>query len=224
MAAGQSTRMGGIDKIFAPLLDLPLIAHTLDAFESFDGIDDIVLVLDPASRDKGQELSCQRGYRKVLAVCEGGSRRQDSVKNGLERLNGCSWVIVHDGARPCLDHEILDRGLQAAQETGAALAALPVTDTVKEVSAEGQVVATVPRDALWFAQTPQVFRYELLLQAHLQYIEAATDDATMLESMGHPVKVFRGSPENLKVTTPEDLDIAGAFLRARVEVLPPRAV
>ena len=72
--------MGGIDKIFAPLLDLPLIAHTLDAFESFDGIDDIVLVLDPASRDKGQELSCQRGYRKVLAVCEGGSRRQDSVK------------------------------------------------------------------------------------------------------------------------------------------------
>ena len=82
------------------------------------------------------------------------------------------------------------------------------------MSAEGQVVATVPRDALWFAQTPQVFRYELLLQAHLQYIEAATDDATMLESMGHPVKVFRGSPENLKVTTPEDLDIAGAFLRA----------
>ena len=219
VAAGTSSRMGGIDKIFAPILGTPLLAYALDQLEGFAPVSQIALVLDGKSLEQGRDLVAQRGYRKVSRICSGGRRRQDSVRLGLEALEPCDWVIVHDGARPCLDRLMLERGLDAAQEAGASVAGVPVKDTIKVVSPQHHVVDTPPRDTLWAAQTPQVFRYGLLIDAHQRCSQPVTDDAAMVESLGHQVKMFLGSYENLKVTTPEDLAVAEAFLRSRMEVL-----
>lgn len=218
VAAGGSSRMGGIDKIFALLLGIPLLAHVLDQMESFSPIDRIALVLGPGSVDRGKDLVRQRGYQKIVQVRAGGERRQDSVRAGLDALNtsaSCQWVIIHDGARPCLDGPMLQRGLEAARESGAAVAGVPVKDTIKVVTAQGLVADTPPRDTLWAAQTPQVFRFSLLWDAHQRCADPVTDDAAMVESLGYPVKMFLGSYENLKVTTPEDLDIAALLLQRR---------
>ncbi len=218
VAAGSSSRMGGVDKIFAPVLDRPLVCFALDQLEAFPPVTEIVLVLDSGSLTQGRELSRARGYRKVTHVCPGGKRRQDSVRSGLDALTPCDWVIVHDGARPCLDLPMLERGLAAVQEAGAAVAGVPVKDTIKVVSDQGAVVDTPDRKSLWAAQTPQIFRYDLLRDAHDRCIEDVTDDAMMVESLGHSVKMFLGSYENLKVTTPEDLILAEAFLKQREPV------
>ncbi|PKB71552.1 MAG: 2-C-methyl-D-erythritol 4-phosphate cytidylyltransferase [SAR202 cluster bacterium Io17-Chloro-G6] len=214
VAAGRSSRMGGVDKTFVPILGLPLVAHTIDRFESFPQVDQIVLVLAEESMDRGRELVQQRGYRKVSHVCPGGQRRQDSVRNGLESLSSCDWVLVHDGARPCFDEAMLQRGLDAAAECGSAVAGMPVKDTIKQVSPDQMVSETPDRSLLWAAQTPQVFQYQLLLDAHRTWTEDVTDDAAMVEALGHPVKMFLGAYENLKVTTADDLIIAEAFLKA----------
>ncbi len=218
VAAGKSSRMGDVDKIFTPLLGLPLIAFSLEQLESFPPVSEVALVLNAESRELGRELVQRRGYRKVQRICIGGPRRQDSVRLGLESLSPCHWVIVHDGARPCLDHPMLQRGLAAAAESGAAVAVagVPVKDTIKVVSTQNFVVSTPDRETLWAAQTPQVFRYDLLWDAHLRCAQPVTDDAAMVESLGHPVKMFLGSYENLKVTTAEDLVFAEAILRSRV--------
>jgi len=214
VAAGRSTRMGGVDKTFAPLLGVPLVAHTLDRFESSPLVDQVVLVLAEDSLDRGRKLVQERGYRKVARVCAGGQRRQDSVRSGLELLSPCDWVMVHDGARPCLDEAMLQRGLDAAAECGSAVAGVPVNDTIKLVSPDQMVKETPDRSSLWAAQTPQVFRYSLLLEAHRTCTGDVTDDAAMVEAMGHPVKMFLGAFQNIKVTTAEDLVIAESFLKA----------
>ena len=214
-AAGKSSRMGGLDKIFTPVLGKPLLSYSLDELESFPPVTQVALVLDPDSVQQGEELVRQLGYRKVVKVCPGGARRQDSVRLGLEALGPCDLVVVHDGARPCLDHCMLSRGLEAAREWGAAVAGVPVKDTIKVASPEALVVETPARETLWAAQTPQVFRYSLLWEAHQSCQGEFTDDASMLESLGHSVKMFLGSYQNLKVTTPEDLAVAEAFLAAR---------
>lgn len=218
VAAGKSTRMGGVDKIFAPILGVPLVAYALDQLEAFPPVSEIVLVLHPTALEQGRALLRQRRYRKVTGVCPGGERRQDSVQAGLNFLGSCAWVIVHDGARPCLDQALLQRGLQAAQEFGAAVAGVPVKDTIKVVSAQGMVQDTPDRLGLWAAQTPQIFRYQLLREAHRRSTQGVTDDAMMVESLGCPVKMFVGSYENLKVTTPQDLILAEALLRTRMPV------
>ena len=190
----------------------------MDQLEAFPPVTEIVLVLDSGSLTQGRELVDARGYRKVTHVCPGGKRRQDSVRSGLDALAPCDWVIVHDGARPCLDLPMLERGLAAGQEAGAAVAGVPVKDTIKVVSDQGAVVDTPDRKSLWAAQTPQIFRYDLLRDAHDRCIEDVTDDAMMVESLGHSVKMFLGSYENLKVTTPGDLSLAEAFLKQREPV------
>lgn len=214
VAAGRSTRMGGVDKTFAPIFGRPLVAHTLDRFESSSLIDQIVLVLAEDSLEQGRKLVEERDYEKVAHVCAGGQRRQDSVRNGLELLSPCDWVIVHDGARPCLDDAILQRGLDAAAECGSAVAGVPVKDTIKLVSPDQMVKDTPDRSQLWAAQTPQIFRHGLLLEAHQTCTQDVTDDAAMVESLGHPVKMFLGAYENIKVTTTDDLVIAETFLKA----------
>lgn len=214
VAAGRSTRMGGVDKTFVPILGLPLVAHTLGRFEAFTQVDQIVLVLAEESLDRGRELVQEQGYRKVDHVCAGGQRRQDSVRNGLELLSPCDWVFIHDGARPCLDAAMLQRGLDAAAYCGSAVAGVPVKDTIKLVSPDQMVNETPDRSLLWAAQTPQVFRYSLLMEAHRIYTEDVTDDATMVEALRHPVKMFQGSYQNIKVTTSDDLIAAEAFLKA----------
>ena len=216
--------MGGIDKIFAPVLGLPLVAYSLDQLERCPSVDWIVLVLDAKSLERGAALVRERAYRKVVQLCPGGERRQDSVFNGLEALAGCEWVIVHDGARPCLDDRMLRRGLAAAQECGAAVAGAPCKDTIKVVSPDMTVHDTPDRSTLWMAQTPQVFRYRILMDAHISSLNTGasdvTDDAMMVESLGYPVKMFLGAYENLKVTTPDDLALAEALLSDRAVARP----
>ena len=214
VAAGSSTRMGGVDKTFAPILGLPLVVHTINQFESSPLVDQIVLVVANDSVEQARELIQQQAYSKVTNICVGGRRRQDSVRYGLESLSGCEWVMVHDGARPCLDETILQRGLEAAFKYGSAVAGVPIKDTIKIVSPQ-QIVETTPdRSLLWAAQTPQVFRYQMLLDAHHAFDQEVTDDAGMIESLGHQVKMYLGSYENIKVTTSEDLVIAEAFLKS----------
>ena len=209
--------MGGVDKTFAPLLGTPLIAHTVERFEAHPAVTEIALVLAAESVERGQELAVARGWRKVAQVCAGGERRQDSVYNGLAALSPCDLVLVHDGARPCLDAATLERGIQAATEHGAAVAGTPVKDTIKRVSPELLVEETPERARLWAAQTPQVFRYGLLLEAHRACETDVTDDAAMVELLGHPVRMFEGTYENIKVTTAGDLVVAEAFLRQLME-------
>ena len=217
VAAGSSSRMEGVDKTFAPLLGRPLITHTLDRFEEFPPVSEIVLVLAAHSVEAGRALVRERGYRRVARVCAGGTRRQDSVRAGLEALQACEWAIVHDGARPGLDLDLLRRGIEAvaASPHGAAIAGVPVKDTIKVVAPDGRITGTPPRESLWAAQTPQIFACDLLRQAHAEFEGDATDDAMMVESLGHQVTMFPGSYENLKVTTPEDLVVVEAVLRGR---------
>ena len=214
VAAGNSTRMGGLDKTFAPVLGMPLVVHTIDQFESSSLVHQIVLVVAQDSVGRARELIQHRAYSKVTNVCVGGRRRQDSVRSGLEALSSCEWVMVHDGARPCLDEAILQRGLEAAFRYGSAIAGVPVKDTIKMVSPHQIVEKTPDRSLLWAAQTPQVFRYPMLLDAHRALNQDFTDDAAMIESLGHSVKMYLGSYENIKVTTSDDLVIAEAFLKS----------
>ena len=216
VAAGESSRMGGIDKIFQPLLGRPLISYTIGALQASPLVVEVVLVLSPDKVPIGRDLAAEADWGKVTSICAGGQRRQDSVRLGLERLAPCGWVAVHDGARPCVTPDLLERGLGEARETGAAVAAVPAKDTIKVVSPDGLVESTPPRDTLWLAQTPQIFRQDLLIEAHRSGGDAFTDDASMVEALGHRVKVFMGSYDNLKVTTPEDLAIVELFLGKRL--------
>jgi 2-C-methyl-D-erythritol 4-phosphate cytidylyltransferase len=205
--------MGGPDKLFSPLGGRPLLARTLAAFQDCSAIDRVVLVLAAESLAQGLTLAEEEGFSKVRTVCPGGRRRQDSVREGLEVLGSCAWVVIHDGARPLVTARLIEEGLAAAQETGAAVCALPAQDTVKRVDAQGRVVRTLDRRRLWLIQTPQVFRYDILRQAHKRSRRPATDDAALVERLGHRVQVYPGSPRNLKVTTPEDLALAEALLK-----------
>ena len=218
VAAGRSQRMAGGDKLWAPLTgpdgrSRPLLAYAVAAFQRCAAIERVALVLAHDALARGQDLVRDEGFDKVCAVVAGGARRQDSVRAGLDAAGVAGWVVVHDGARPLVTPELIERGLAAARETGAACCALPVPDTVKEAS-EGVIVRTLDRSRLWLAQTPQVFRYDLLMEAHLQAQGDATDDASMVEALGVRVKLFEGSPRNLKVTTPEDLALVQALLRS----------
>ena len=213
VAAGRSSRMGGTDKTFASLLGSPLIAHTVERFEAHPHVNEISLVLAEDSVERGRELASSMRWRKVTQVCCGGPRRQDSVLNGLEALTPCDIVMVHDGARPCVDNATLERGIRAAAEQGAAVAGVPVKDTIKVVSPGHLVEDTPDRARLWQAQTPQVFRYDILLEAHRLCTGEVTDDAAMVERLGYQVRMFEGTYENIKVTTASDLAIAEAFLR-----------
>ena len=218
VAAGSSSRMGGVDKVFAPVGGRPLLTYAVEAFERSAAVDAIVIVMRPDSVREGERLARDRGWHKVVAFEPGGSRRQDSVLAGLNALSHSDWVMVHDGARPCVTGEIIERGLESARETGAAIAAVPAKDTIKVVGEDGRVRETPPRERLWQVQTPQVFRYEVLRHAYATNGEAeVTDDAALVERSGKAVKVFMGAYENIKVTTPEDLAVAEALLSRAAE-------
>lgn len=217
VAGGQSQRMDGVDKLFLPLLGKPLLSYALAVFEASDVVHSMVLVLSASNLDQGKELVREHGFRKVANVCEGGDTRQESVRLGLEQLAPLPWVIVHDGARPCLEPGIIERGLKEAARWGSAVAAVPVTDTLKIVRKDGMVRETPDRRPYWAAQTPQIFPRDVLTDAHRQRDHTATDDAALVERMGHPVHVYFGSYSNIKVTTREDALMAETLLKRRVE-------
>ena len=221
VAAGESRRMFNVDKIFAPLMGRPLISYSLDVLNESKRVDAVVLVLSEANIEGGRRLVDANAWSKVRDVCVGGERRQDSVRYGMDRLPDSDWIIVHDGARPFIDGGMIDRGLKEAEATGAAVAAVPVTDTIKSADAELLVTGTLDRTSLWSVQTPQVFRRDLLLEAHRRVSDTSSDDASMVEGIGGSVRVFMGSYANVKVTTPEDLPIAEAIMRAHAPPVPP---
>ncbi len=212
VAAGESRRMMGIDKIFYPLNGTPLVCHSISVLHAHSHISEIVLVTSKESVRQAETIVEAENLSGEVSVCEGGERRQDSVHQGLQRLRNCELIMVHDGARPFINKELLDRGISAAQEFGAAVAAVPVKDTIKQSDSANLVTRTIPRDRLWSVQTPQVFRANLLEDAHRRVQDTVTDDASMVEAMGHPVKLFLGSYYNIKITTPEDLTFAQAII------------
>jgi 2-C-methyl-D-erythritol 4-phosphate cytidylyltransferase len=209
--------MGGIDKIFATIAGKPLLWHVLQVFQGCSAVDQVVVVLNEPSVGQGVKLVEGEAFSKVVAVCAGGQRRQDSVAEGLKRLERCDWILIHDGARPCLTVELIERGLEEARQTGAAIAAVPLKETVKVVDVGDVIQSTPRRESLWAAQTPQVFRFDLIAEAHRRVTEEVTDDASMVEALGHKVRVYMGAYDNMKVTTPEDLALAETILRTRDE-------
>jgi 2-C-methyl-D-erythritol 4-phosphate cytidylyltransferase len=198
--------MGGTDKVFAEVGGRPLVAHAVSALHGSPVVGSIVLVLAEANVERGQELVRKLGLAKVSAVVAGGPRRQDSVRRGLAALPECEYVAVHDGGRPLATAALVERGLELARESGAAVPARRPADTVKEAGADMVVERTLDRERLWACQTPQVFRRDLLERAHREVAADVTDDAAMVEALGEPVVLFEGERWNLKVTTPEDLE------------------
>ena len=215
LAAGESRRMGGVDKLFAPVGSIPLLAHCLKAFDQSPSVRAIAIATSPRNIRDVKKLVSDFRLAKVQSVLEGGARRQDSVLNALRELAGSDIALIHDGARPFVDLPMIERAVSAASESRAAAAAVPVKDTIKIAGPDMTVKRTPPRDSLWAAQTPQAFAYDLILEAHSRISRDATDDAAMVEAVGHPVKLFMGSYDNIKVTTPEDLSVAEAILQSR---------
>jgi 2-C-methyl-D-erythritol 4-phosphate cytidylyltransferase len=209
VAAGKGTRMGpNVDKLFLSLHGKPVIAHTWAQFEKAECIDEIILVVRTGMEDAFAALALQQGFRKPYQLVAGGKERQDSVWNGLQRLSGAEYVAIHDGARPCARPALIQATLAAARQTGAAVAAQPLTDTVKE-SADGKLVSrTLDRSRLWAVQTPQTFRVEILrraLAAVRQRGLLVTDDTAACELIGQSVQLVPCSEPNPKVTQPSDL-------------------
>lgn len=217
VAAGSSRRMGGLDKLWTPLAGRLILARTIDVFVTSPLISTIVLVLNPARLEEAQDLCVREGWENIGAIVSGGERRQDSVRAGLDKLAEVApatrWVMIHDGARPLVTPNILEVGLQTTQAHLAAVAAVPVKDTIKQVQ-DGVISATPERAHLWAVQTPQIFSFPLIHQAHTAEISQTevTDDAALLERLGHRVAIFPGAYTNVKITTQEDLLIAEALL------------
>ena len=216
VAAGASTRMGGVDKVLAELGGLPVLSRTLRVFDDHDMIDTIIVV---AREDQMQKISrvCSP-YHKVRIVVPGGASRQESVMNGLRAVpEGTELAAVHDGARPLVTPEVITKTILKAAKFGAAAPAIAVKDTIK-VSKNGGVDETPDRKTLFAVQTPQVFDLSLLLGA-LQNAKqkklALTDDCSAVEALGMTVMLTEGSEENIKITTPLDLDIAALILKRR---------
>ena len=213
VAAGSASRMGGIDKVMAPLQGEPMIVRTVRAFQNCDAIREIVVV---TRQDLVYEITglC-KAYSKVTAVVLGGKSRQESVNLGLNALSSkVKLAAIHDGARPLVSYAVIDRAVRAGNTYGAAAPAIPVKDTIKV--AQGGLVADTPdRDTLRAVQTPQVFDYDLLRGAmkkvELEKLQV-TDDCSAVEQLGFSVKLVEGEEKNIKITTPMDLKIAELLL------------
>ncbi|MHB1128147.1 MAG: 2-C-methyl-D-erythritol 4-phosphate cytidylyltransferase [Bacillota bacterium] len=220
-AAGRGQRMGvGLSKQYLSLAKRPVLAHTLDLFERCTSVDEIIIVVSPDDLEYCRQNVVVPGkYKKIRQLIAGGEERQHSVYNGLVQVSQrCSLVVVHDGARPLLTLDILESVIDTAGREGAAIAAVPVKDTIKVGNAEGIVCATPERRNLWSVQTPQAFKKEILLEAYeLARREKliATDDASLVENLGYPVRLVEASYENLKITTPDDMWVAEAILKRR---------
>lgn len=216
VAAGSASRMGGIDKVMAPLGGVPMIARTVKAFQESDVISEIVVVTREDLIVPIMHLCA--GMDKVRAVVRGGENRQESVHLGLNALSPrCRLAAIHDGARPLVTWQVIDRVVRAANSYGAAAPGVPLKDTVKSVKG-GVVLSTPDRASLRAVQTPQVFDYDLLrgaLKKARQEGAVLTDDCSAVERIGMAVKIVEGDEDNLKITTPGDLRLARLLLEER---------
>ena len=216
VAAGSSLRMNGTDKMLTTIMGRPLITYSLQVFNDNPFVDSIVLVMSKQNIDEGKRIVEKGDWQKVKEVCTGGDVRQDSVRYGLNKICNTDWTVIHDGARPCIDSDTITMGLKTAKQEGSAIAAVPITDTIKAANKDLIVSETLSREGLWAVQTPQIFRTELLLQAHTAISKYVTDDASMVELQGLPVKIFMGSHTNIKVTTHEDIVLAESILKMKL--------
>lgn len=210
VAAGKGTRMGpDRDKLFLELAGRPVIAHTWSRFDSARCIDEIILVVRDGMVSAFEEMAATLQLKKPFRLVIGGKERQDSVWNGLSALSaGTEIVAIQDGARPCTDEALIEATVQAAKEMGAAVAAQPVLDTIKESTDGVHISRNIDRSKLWSMQTPQTFRVEVIRRAFLAMREkglAVTDDTAACELIGQPVKLVTLPKPNPKVTLPADL-------------------
>lgn len=232
LAAGKGKRMGGdVQKQYMLLDGLPLLYYSLKTFEESQ-VQEIILVTGANEIEYCKnELIGRYGFKKISAVVAGGAERYHSVYEGLKALERSgaflehTYVLIHDGARPFIDAEIVDRAIEDAVEYDACVIGMPVKDTIKVADGNGFAKMTPERSNTWMIQTPQAFFYPLIKNAYDKLMEresyqrGITDDAMALEKMtGHPVRLTWGSYENIKVTTPEDIEIADAILRRRKRV------
>lgn len=218
VAAGKGKRMGTeISKQFLPLRGKEILAHTVEKFEHAENIRDIVLVTGQDSLQDVQDMAQEYGWQKIISVVAGGRERQDSVWNGLLAVSeDTEIVLIHDGVRPFVTEDILNLSIETAVEMGGCVAGVPAKDTIKVCNSENIAVDTPDRSTLWQIQTPQTFQKERIVKAYKQAKDAGfigTDDASLAEYSGYPVKVIMGSYRNIKITTQEDLLIGEAFLK-----------
>lgn len=222
LAAGQGKRMGTkIHKQYLLLDGKPVLYYSLKAFQDSEIIDEIILVTGTGEEEYCREnIVIRFGITKVSRILQGGAERYHSVWNALQELGEDGYVFIHDGARPFVDEEIIARAYASALECKACVVGMPVKDTIKLADEQEYVEDTPERSRLWMVQTPQVFKTDLVKGAYKMlmresYIQV-TDDAMVVETMlNHPVKLVRGSYENIKITTPEDLAIGEVFARTR---------
>jgi 2-C-methyl-D-erythritol 4-phosphate cytidylyltransferase len=214
VAAGNGSRMGGeIPKQFMELAGRPVLAHTLRALQDTPSVSEIITVTKEQDILMVYDLLKEYEITKGTAVVPGGETRQQSVKCGLKIASGADFILIHDGARPCVLPQQVERTIAAAAQFGGAVLGCPVTDTLKQVNQQGMVVGTVDRSSLWQAQTPQVFRADVIRAAYENpQREDTTDDCALVEQMGAAVVMVEGTSDNIKITTPADLAIAEAIL------------
>ena len=219
-AAGRGTRMKDtVGKPFLPLRGRPILAHTLDSFEKCSAVDGIILVVAPEMVDRcSAEITSAFGYTKVKRIVPGGERRQDSVHNGLLAIRDrCDIVLIHDGVRPLVTVETIERSIVLCQQYGAVITAVPPKETIKRGEG-GFVFSTLDRTKLWTVQTPQTFTYDLILKAYTRAYEDrfwGTDDASLVERLGASIKILEGSYDNIKITTQDDLCAAESLFQRR---------
>jgi 2-C-methyl-D-erythritol 4-phosphate cytidylyltransferase len=216
-AAGKSSRFRDqhYKKPFAPLDGRPVWMHAAEKFSSRPDVAQTILVIAPEDREHFMEKYGGNAALLGVRIVDGGAERYDSVARAIEQVqDDVEFIAVHDAARPCIANEWIDAVFAAAAKTGAAILAIPVNGTLKRAAGDQTIVQTVPRENLWEAQTPQVFSRKLLVDAYARRgKEPATDDAQLVERLGHKVTLIPGSPMNLKITTKEDLRIAAALLK-----------
>ena len=211
----------GVDKLFADLGGRPVVAWSVAAFQACAAVDEIILVTRPEKEPGFRELAQAEDWNKLRAILPGGAQRHLSVWNGLQAIAsdaGEHYVAVHDGARPLVTPEAIARCLDLAQRSGAACCASPVTDTLKRADAQGRIASGVDRTDLWAMQTPQTFSLPLLRQAYRAVMDAGetvTDETSALERIGQPVALLNSGDFNLKITYPQDLELARHLLAMR---------
>jgi 2-C-methyl-D-erythritol 4-phosphate cytidylyltransferase/2-C-methyl-D-erythritol 2,4-cyclodiphosphate synthase len=218
-AAGRGTRFGaGQPKQLFALAGKPILQWSIEAFTRSASIEEIVVALPTElAADPPRYL---RTSSKRIEIVEGGNRRQDSVARAFRYVDGgAEIVVVHDAARPLITEDLIRRTVDAAREFGAAIAALPARDTVKRADAHGMIAATLPREEIFLAQTPQAFRVEVLRAALALNTADATDEAMLAEQAGHRVRLVNGDPRNMKITTPDDLEVAESLVGGRPATL-----
>lgn len=219
-AAGLGKRFSpGTNKSFFLLHDKPLIVWSLEVFEMLDEIREVIPVLKESDMGPGVEIFEKYNLSKVKKIAPGGKERQDSVYNGLRLLKGkADIVLIHDGARPLIDPEVVRMALHNISGFDGVIAGVPVKDTIKEIQ-DNIVKRTLRREAIWAVQTPQLFLYDPIMEAYQKAMEEnfySTDDSALLEKNGGKVKIVMGSYSNIKITTPEDIPVAEFFLKERI--------